>query len=85
MHRIEGDVSEPTGETVVVAIIEKGLMVTRPGTPFAVVYEWQPESRQLILSQSWISPHTTSPAIAEFRTAAWDAACKRARELGWID
>lgn len=57
----------------------------RPTTPFCVSHKWQPETRQLVLSYTWVDLHITSPDIAKFRLAAWRAASEKARELGWIE
>jgi len=68
-----------------VAVEGYAITVTRRGTSFKLVYEWQPETRQLVEMYSWIDDHVSNPTIAEFRNAAWRAACTRAIELGWTD
>ena len=47
-------------------------------------YRKRPDSPTLNLTRSWVDPHTTSPAIAEFRAQAYQAAVSKARVLGWI-
>jgi hypothetical protein len=65
--------------------VEDGVItVTRPGTDFRLSYQRQSEARLLELTYSWVLPTMTSPNIAKFRTAAWEVACNKARELGWI-
>jgi hypothetical protein len=60
------------------------IAVKRPGTPFAVAYKRQRDEPGLRLYFSWVEPNTITPVIAEFRSAAWQAACEKARDLGWI-
>jgi hypothetical protein len=42
-------------------------------------YRKAPDRPNLILTRSW-----ETPAISEFRAHAFQAAIKKARELGWI-
>ena len=60
------------------------IIVTKPGTDFALIYEKHPAAPDLVLTHSWVSPTTTSPAVSEFRARAFQAAVAKARELGWI-
>ncbi len=60
------------------------IIVTKPGTDFALIYEKHPAAPNLVLTHSWVSPTTTSPAVSEFRARAFQAAVTKARELGWI-
>jgi hypothetical protein len=60
------------------------IIVTKPGTDFTLIYEKHPAAPVLVLTHSWVSPTTTSPAVSEFRARAFQAAVAKARELGWI-
>ena len=59
------------------------IIVTRPGTEMMTAYR-RSIRRTLILTRSWENPTVTSPRINEFRAHAFQAAIKKARELGWI-
>jgi hypothetical protein len=59
-------------------------IVTKPGTDFMLAFRKRPDQPNLVLSRSWIDPHTTTPALSEFRARAFQAAISKARELGWI-
>ena len=54
------------------------------GTDFMLAYRKRPDSPTLKLTRSWVDPHTTSPAVSEFRASAFQAAVSKASELGWI-
>ena len=58
------------------------IIVTRPGTNMMTAYRKAPDRPNLILTRSW--EKRLSPAISEFRAHAFQAAIKKARELGWI-
>ena len=60
------------------------IIVTKPGTDFMLAYRKRPESQTLKLTRSWVNPHTTSPAVNEFRAQAFQVAVSKSRELGWI-
>ena len=60
------------------------IIVTKPGTDFMLAYRKRPESPTLKLTRSWVNPHTTSPAVNEFRAQAFQVAVSKSRELGWI-
>ena len=60
------------------------IIVTRPGTDMMTAYRKAPDRPKLILTRSWENPTVTSPEINEFRAHAFQAAIKKARELGWI-
>ena len=62
----------------------KEIIVTRPGTDMMTAYRKAADRPNLILTRSWVDPHTTSPAVSEFRAHAFQAAVSKARELGWI-
>ena len=67
--------------------IEEGgtsIIVTMPGTDFSVTYQKQSGNPQLMPSQSRIAANATSATIADFRARAFQAAVRKARELGWI-
>ena len=65
-----------------VELLGDEIVVTRPGTDFMTAYRKRPDSPTLKLTRSWVYPHTTSPAVSEFRAAAFHAAVSKARELG---
>ena len=67
-----------------VELLGDEIVVTRPGTAFMTAYRKWPDSPMLSLTRSWVDPHTTSPAVSEFRAHAFQAAVSKARELGWI-
>jgi hypothetical protein len=60
------------------------ITVAKFGTGFFVTYEQRPENPHLILIRSWAPLSDTTPAAAEFRARAFQAAVAKARELGWI-
>ena len=71
-------------EKLSVEVQGKRIVVTMPGTYFAVTYEKRPDTPNLVLTYSWVDPSTTSPATSQFRARAFHAAVDKARELGWI-
>ena len=60
------------------------IIVTRPGTDMMTAYRKAPDRPNLILTRSGEHPTIMSPEISEFRAHAFQAATKKARELGWI-
>ena len=60
------------------------IIVTMPGTDFAVTYQKRFATPHLVLTRSWVAGSIDSPAISEFRDRAFQAAVAKARELGWI-
>jgi hypothetical protein len=60
------------------------IIVTKRGTDFMLAYRNRSDRPNLVLTRSWVDPHTTSPAVSEFRAHAFQAAVSKARELGWI-
>ena len=60
------------------------IIVTKPGTDFAVTYEKHADTPHLLLTHSWISETVTTLAVSKFRARAFQAAVTKARELGWI-
>ena len=60
------------------------IIINKPGTDFMLAYRKRADRPNLLLTRSWVDPHTTSPAVSEFRAHAFQAAVKKARELGWI-
>jgi hypothetical protein len=67
-----------------VELLGEEIVVTRPKTDFLLAYRKRIDRRSLIVTRSWVDPHTTSPAVSEFRARAFEAANAKARELGWI-
>ena len=60
------------------------IIVTRPGTDMMTAYRKASDRPNLVLTRSWVDPHIMSLEISEFRAHAFQAAVKKARELGWI-
>ncbi|MGZ9204613.1 MAG: hypothetical protein ACXW37_11390 [Nitrospira sp.] len=69
---------------VTVEVREKLIIVTKPGTDFAVTYEMREDADHIVMTQTWMPSHVASPTNSEFRTLAFQAAVDKARELGWI-
>ena len=67
-----------------VEVQDDSIIVTMPGTDFAVTYEKRADTPNLVLTQTWIAPHIRSESISEFRAQAFQAAVAKARELDWI-
>ena len=72
------------GEPLSVEVQGEAIVVSQPGTDFAVTYERRADGAALVLTKSWVEPSTTSPTISRFRARALHAALDKARELGWI-
>ena len=70
--------------SVIVAITDGVISITRPGTPLAEDYKVQTGTRKLVRTYSWSGPNINSPEVKEFRAVASKAAHDKARELGWI-
>ena len=49
-----------------------------------LAYRKRPERPNLVLTRSWVDPHTASPAVGVFRALAFQAAVVKARELGGL-
>ena len=60
------------------------IIVTRPGTEMMTAECKAPDRPKLILTRSWGNRTIMSPEISEFGAHAFQAATKKARELGWI-
>ena len=58
------------------------IVVTRPD--FRTAYRKKPDSPTLKLTRSWVDSHNTSPPVSELRAHAFQAAVRKAWELGWI-
>jgi hypothetical protein len=71
-------------ERLSVEVQGEAIVVSLPGTDFAVTYARRADGAGLALTKSWVEPSTTSPTIAQFRVRALHAALDKARELGWI-
>ena len=56
-----------------VELLGAEIVVTRPGTAFMTAYRKRPDGPTLKLTRSWVDPHTTSPAVSEFRARAFQA------------
>ena len=47
------------------------IIVTKPRTHFMLAFRKRPDQPNLVLTRSWIAPHTTTPAESEFRALAF--------------
>ena len=68
-----------------VQVIDDEIIVTRPGSSYAVTYYKPEDSPQLLAKR--IADHDDlrgSMTAAEFLAHAWRLANDKARELGWI-
>lgn len=74
---------EATSE-ISVEVRDRRIVVTKPGTDFAVAYEKRDDANKIIMTHSWVLSNMTSPTISQFRTRAFQVAVEKARELGWI-
>jgi hypothetical protein len=59
------------------------IVVTPLGTDFMLAYRNRPDQPNVVFTRIWIEPHTTTPAVSEFRARAFQSAIAKARELGW--
>ena len=68
-----------------VHVVGDDIIVNLPGTRFTITYQRAKDRRGLEEKPGWARDDGgTSFSMAEFRAEAWQAASKRARELGWI-
>jgi hypothetical protein len=66
-------------------VVGDDIIVNLPGTRFTITYWRTTDRRGLEEKPGWARDDGgTSFSMAEFRAEAWQAASKRARELGWI-
>jgi len=66
-----------------VEVLDNGLRVTRPGTPYALTYELNPQWRMLEASELLTAPDISGQE-ASFAAEAWKAAYSEAKALGWL-
>jgi hypothetical protein len=66
-----------------VEVLDNGLRVTQPGTPYAVTYVRNQGSRTLESHELLAIPEIDGQE-ASFLAAAWRAAYTKAKDLGWI-
>ena len=71
-------------ENLSVEVRGKSIVVTMPGTDFAVTHEKLPDTPNLVLIFSSVDTSITSSAVSQFRARAFHATVDKARELGWI-
>jgi hypothetical protein len=74
----------PVTDQVKVEVQEDHIVVTLPGTSYAVTYYKPGEAPQLIVRSNWTDDPDASIELGEFRARAWITAVGKARELGWI-
>jgi hypothetical protein len=60
------------------------IVVTRPGTGFSATYVRPDGYPNLLLSAAIVDSGAKPGAIFQFQAEAFDAALRKARELGWI-
>ena len=60
------------------------IVVTRSGTQFSAIYHKPDDQPNLVLLTDSIEPSSDRATIVKFRTDAFAAAMRKARELGWI-
>ena len=82
------DIEHAMEKAAAVALVEvrdDEIIVTMPGTSYAVTYCKPANSSQLLARRIAESDDKrTSMSLSEFLTLAWKLANERARELGWI-
>ena len=66
-----------------VEVLENGLRVTQPGTPFAVTY-LRNQASKLLEAQELLALPEIDGQEASFLAAAWKAAFAKAKDLGWL-
>jgi hypothetical protein len=69
-----------------VEVLDDEIVITPPGTSYAVTYYWATAflSGFLTKSHSGEEDHDAPMTQAEFHGRAWRLANDKARELGWI-
>ena len=76
---------EKAAAVALVKVRDDEIIVTMPGTTYAVTYYKPANSSQLLARHIAESDDKrTSMSLSEFLTLAWKLANERARELGWI-
>jgi hypothetical protein len=74
----------PDIEDLNLEVRDGDIIVTQPGTDYAITYRKVPGLPGLTMTESWLDINPTTPAVAEFRARAWMLANAKARGLGWI-
>ena len=76
---------EKAAAVALVKVRDDEIIVTMPGTTYAVTYYKPANSSQLLAKRIAESDDKrTSMSLSEFLALAWKLANERARELGWI-
>ena len=76
---------ESAAAVTLVEVRADEIIVTMPGTSYAVTYYKPANSSQLLARRIAESDdNRTSMSLSAFLTLAWKLANERARELGWI-
>jgi hypothetical protein len=60
------------------------IVVTQPGTAFSASYIQPDGHPNLLLSAASVDPGAKPGEIFQFQSYAFEAAMRKARELGWI-
>ena len=77
---------ESAAAVTLVEVRDDEIIVTMPGTSYAVTYYKPANSSQLLARHIAESDdNRTSMGLSTFLTLAWKLANERARELGWIE
>jgi hypothetical protein len=66
-----------------IAVDGERITVTMPGTNFAVDFFKRPDGKGIVQSEITETDSTTRISRHDFETVAWEAANRKARELGW--
>jgi hypothetical protein len=56
-----------------------------PGTSFFAVFHRSPDGKNLVQGSGRMLDSNNPLSREDFEALAWEAACQKARELGWLD
>ncbi len=76
---------EPDSSEIVVSVDGYQLIATLPGTSFVAAYHKQPNGEGIVQGEATMDDSAARISRRDFEDLAWDAANRKARELGWID
>jgi hypothetical protein len=66
-------------------IDEPQIIVNVKGTRLTMTFQVAPDGQSLVENSFWTRQERNAPiSLNEFRRSAWQAAHKKAREIGWI-
>jgi hypothetical protein len=85
-NRCDDPRDAPVPETTKVHVDVKGdrIIATLPGTAYSVAFYKQSDAPALRQSAGAMDDSTAALSRRAFETLAWEAADRKARELGWI-